>query len=110
MEWIQLKDLRQLDEIGQQNDYALIFKHSTRCPVSSMAKRQFEMDRDVLPTSLPCYFLDLIAYRDISNAVAQKWNVQHESPQLLLIHSNQCIYNESHSNIDAQETLKHLEH
>ncbi|WP_028297788.1 bacillithiol system redox-active protein YtxJ [Olivibacter sitiensis] len=109
MEWIKLNDLKQLEEIGQQEGYSLIFKHSTRCPVSSMAKRQFEMERDLLPADLPCYFLDLIAHRDISNAVAQKWDVQHESPQLLLIYGNKCVYNESHSGIDAQETRKQLQ-
>lgn len=107
MDWIQLTQLDQLAQIAE-NGPALIFKHSTMCSISSMAKRQFEMESHLLPDTLPCYLLDLIAHRDVSNAIAQKWEVTHQSPQLLLVHNTHCLFHSSHSDIDASIAARHL--
>jgi bacillithiol system protein YtxJ len=108
MTWTQLKSADQLDEIKQQEGYSLIFKHSTRCSISMMAKRRFELDWDNLPTDMPLYFLDLIQHRDISSQVAQVFNVHHESPQLLLIKDGECILDQSHGEISVEETLSEI--
>jgi len=94
-----------LSEIKQQQGYSLIFKHSTRCPISSMAKRRFELEWEELPQNLPLYYLDLIKYRDISNQVAQDFQVHHESPQLLVIKDGECILDQSHGGISVDETV-----
>jgi bacillithiol system protein YtxJ len=108
MTWTQLKSADQLDEIKQQQGYSLIFKHSTRCSISMMAKRRFELDWDNLPADMPLYFLDLIQHRDISSQVAQVFNVHHESPQLLLIKDGECILDQSHGEISVEETLSEI--
>nr|WP_294792313.1 bacillithiol system redox-active protein YtxJ [uncultured Mucilaginibacter sp.] len=105
MNWIQLESPEQLNQIKQQQGYALIFKHSTRCSISMMAKRRFELDWDVLPSDMPLYFLDLIRHRDISNQVAQIFQVHHESPQLLLIKDGECILDQSHGSISVEEAV-----
>jgi bacillithiol system protein YtxJ len=105
MNWTLLESPDQLSEIKNQQGYSLIFKHSTRCSISMMAKRRFEMDWEVLPGDLPVYFLDLIKYRDISNQVAQDFQVHHESPQLLLIKNGECVLDQSHSGISVDETV-----
>lgn len=51
------------------------------------------------------HFLDLHKFRPISNAIAEKWNVRHESPQVLIISKGECIYNESHSGIVMDEIM-----
>lgn len=104
--WIALTDLGQLnDMISLSNEKPVaIFKHSTRCSVSRMALKQFENEFDLSDKVTP-YFLDLIAYRDISNEIANRFGVTHQSPQLLLIKDGKAIYNVSHSDIDA-EALK----
>ena len=108
MNWTQLESPEQLNQIKQQQGYSLIFKHSTRCSISMMAKRRFELDWEDLPADMPLYFLDLIRYRDISNQVAQIFQVHHESPQLLLIKDGECILDQSHSGISVDETLEVL--
>ncbi len=106
MNWIALDSANQLDEIKQQPGYSIIFKHSTRCSISMMAKRRFELDWEQFPESLPLYFLDLIKHRDISNKVAEDFQVHHESPQLLLIKNGECILDQSHGGISVDETLE----
>ena len=105
MNWTQLQSTEQLNEIKNLPGYSLIFKHSTRCSISMMAKRRFELDWDSLPENLPLYFLDLIQYREISNQIAQLFHVHHESPQLLLIKDGECVLDQSHGGISVDEAL-----
>lgn len=109
MDWIQLNSLKQLQDIAGAEGYSVIFKHSTRCSISMMARKRFELDADTLPAAVPFYFLDLIAFREISNAVADTFKVHHESPQLLLIRDGQCIYEASHGEISAEELLEQID-
>ena len=102
--WNELTDLAQLNEIitiSNEKPVA-IFKHSTRCSVSRMALKQFENEFNSSDKITP-YFLDLIAHRDISNEIATRFGVYHQSPQLILIKNGKAIYNVSHSDIDAEE-------
>ena len=108
MNWISLESAQQLDGIKQHQGYSIIFKHSTRCSISLMAKRRMEMDASALPENLPIYFLDLIKYRDISNQIAQDFHVYHQSPQLLLIKDGECILDQSHSDISVEEALSEV--
>lgn len=66
------------------------------------------MDRDNIPDNLPLYFLDLIKFRDVSNQVAQDFQVHHQSPQLLLIKDGECVLDQSHSGISLEEALGEL--
>ncbi|KUJ60922.1 general stress protein [Flavobacteriaceae bacterium CRH] len=104
--WTELTDKLQLQEIEAISNEkpVVIFKHSTRCSISKMALKQFEREYDLNDT-VDAYFLDLIAHRDISNEIANKFNVYHESPQLILIKNGKAVYDVSHSDIDA-EALK----
>lgn len=73
-----------------------------------MARKRFEIDWDAIPEGTPLYFLDLIAYREVSNAVAGIFSVHHESPQLLLIKDGECIYETSHGEISAEELAEQI--
>lgn len=108
MNWIELTSIEQLNEIKAATGYSVIFKHSTRCSVSSMAKRRFELDWEAIPETTPLYFLDLIRHRDISNSIAGQFNVHHQSPQLLIIKHGECIYETSHGEISAEETAEQI--
>lgn len=108
MEWISLETASQLDSIKQQQGYSLIFKHSTRCSISMMAKRRFEMDWEGLPGDMPLYFLDLIKHRDLSAKIAEDFQVHHESPQMLLIKDGECILDQSHGAISVDEAVSVL--
>lgn len=105
--WNELTDLGQLNEIiALSNEKPVaIFKHSTRCSVSRMALKQFENEFNS-SDKVTSYFLDLIEYRAISNEIANRFGVTHQSPQLILIKEGKAIYNVSHSDIDAEELGK----
>ena len=106
MNWINITTPQQIDDIKAATGYSIIFKHSTRCPISMMAKRKFELDEKLFDGTTPLYFLDLIKFRDLSKAVAETFNVQHESPQLLLIKDGECVLDQSHSSISAEEVVE----
>ncbi len=105
MNWISLDTLPQLDQIKKEsfNQPQVIFKHSTRCAISSMAKSRLE--RNQFPRDIPFYFLDLIKHRQISNQIEDEFMVDHESPQVLIIRNGECVYDESHSGINMDEIL-----
>jgi bacillithiol system protein YtxJ len=106
MNWIPLNNEAQLDNIKEKSTVRpqLIFKHSTRCSISSMALSRLERAKQ--PESLDFYYLDLISHRHISNKIAELFQVHHESPQVLLIKNGECIYDESHSGIRMEEILE----
>ena len=107
MNWISLTNEEQLHQIKVNSNGRpqVIFKHSTRCSISSVAKNRLE--RSIQPDEVDFYFLDLITYRTISNKIAADFDVYHESPQVLLIKNGECIYDESHSGIDMEEIIEH---
>jgi len=108
MNWTSLESAEQIDEIKHQQGYNLIFKHSTRCSISMMVKKRFELDWDKLPGDLPIYFLDLIKYRELSAKIASDFQVHHESPQLLLIKNGECILDLSHGEVSVEEAMSVL--
>ena len=102
---INWKDLSSVDDLQQaleasQEQPIVLFKHSTRCSVSLMAKKVVERSWD-LP--IDAYFLDLIAHRDVSNAIAQELEVQHQSPQLIVVKDGKAIHHASHSAINVAD-------
>lgn len=104
MNWLSLANSDQLEDIAQLSNekQVLIFKHSTRCSISRMALKQFENEFDLSDKIVP-YFLDLLEFRSISNEIAERFGVVHQSPQLIVIQNGKAIYNVSHSDIDAAD-------
>lgn len=109
MNWELLTDINQLGEIifNSNEKPAVIFKHSTRCSISRMALKQFENEFNLEEEITP-YFLDLLNHRDISNEIANRFGVEHQSPQILLIKDGKSVYDASHSDIDAVELKEKL--
>jgi bacillithiol system protein YtxJ len=101
--WRILTDLGQLNEIIELSNQqpVLIFKHSTRCSISRFALKNFENEYDFSEEELQAYFLDLLEYRSISNEIANRFEVKHQSPQILLIKDGKCIYQESHDGVEV---------
>lgn len=99
--WENLTSLEQLDEIvkASETQPVAIFKHSTRCGISRMVLNQFEGSYDMDPAQMRLYFLDLLSYREVSNEVAIKFQVLHQSPQLIVIRNGVAVHHSSHHNI-----------
>jgi bacillithiol system protein YtxJ len=108
MNWIPLIKEEQLTQIAERSTHVpqVIFKHSTRCGTSSMVLSRLE--RSEPPANIDFYFLDLVAHRNISDKIAEQFNVYHESPQILLIRNGECIYDESHMGIRMDEIEEQL--
>ena len=106
--WKELESLGQLNEIIElsKEQPVLIFKHSTRCSISFMAKDRFEGGFE--ETNMSIWQLDLIQYREISNAIAEEFKVEHASPQVLLIKDGTCTFTTSHNGISFNAIKKEL--
>lgn len=103
--WKNISDISDLDTISQNSyqTYQLIFKHSTRCNISVMALDRLNRGWKFAENEIVPYYLDLLSYREISNKIAEKWQVTHQSPQVLLIKNGECIYDASHSDISVSD-------
>lgn len=104
--WIPLTDASQLDSIRQASFQRpqVIFKHSTRCSISHMAKSRLE--RSGAPEGIDFHFLDLLAYRSVSDQVARDFHVHHESPQVILLKQGDVVFDESHNAISMDEIVE----
>jgi bacillithiol system protein YtxJ len=107
MKWNELNHENQLSAIRERSFQRpqVIFKHSTRCGISSVAKSRLE--KWTPNEDFDFYYLDLIQHRFLSNMVAEEFDVYHESPQVLIIKSGQCVYDESHLGISLRDILEH---
>lgn len=113
LSWEPLVQAAQLDAaLSVENEEpVLIFKHSTRCSISAMALSRFEHEWDQ-DQNCRLLFLDLLQFRNLSNEIAEKTGVNHESPQALLIFKGSVLYHASHNAIQAgriMEILKELQ-
>ncbi len=111
MHWIPLTDIAQLDAIDEasRSTPILIFKHSTTCSISRTALHRLERawsvaDNDAHTT----YHLDLLRYRALSNAIAERYAIEHESPQVLVIRDGRCVSTASHFGITYAEVKEAL--
>ena len=99
--WIPLTSVTQLDEIVERSKIKtqVIFKHSTTCGISRMVMRQFVASYDV-DADLDLYYLDLHNYREVSNEAGYKFQVIHESPQLLILKNGAVVKYANHGDIN----------
>lgn len=106
MNWISITSEEQIKDLLAAQQVFAVFKHSTRCSISSMVKNRLERD---WKSDLPVYYLDLLAYRSISNLIAQLSGVVHESPQIIVFKNGEAVYDASHTAIDASEVAEHIQ-
>ncbi len=103
--WKKLNNVEVLNKIEEdsKNKTIIIFKHSTSCSISGMALNRLERSwKEEEMENTDAYYLDLLANRDISNAIAQKFGIEHQSPQILIIKEGICTYDNSHMGINYQ--------
>jgi len=111
MNWISLRSEGDLDQLikDSESQVQAIFKHSTRCSISSIARHRLESDwQDKLP-QIPIHYLDLIQYRELSNEIAKRFGVRHESPQLILVQNGKVLFHNSHLAISSKSAAKRIE-
>lgn len=110
-QWKNLESQEQLNQLLETSNEkpVAIFKHSTRCSISAMAlnRLQREWNKEEMKP-IDFYYLDLISYRDVSNKISEKLNVQHQSPQLIVIKNGKAAYHTSHMGVSYQELKKNV--
>jgi bacillithiol system protein YtxJ len=111
MNWIPLTSSSQLTTIRERSyDIpCLIFKHSTSCNISAIAKYRLEDDWSFEANQVEPYYLDLLACRPVSQQVAEDFEVYHESPQVILLVNGECVYDASHLDITVAELEEQLD-
>jgi bacillithiol system protein YtxJ len=100
--WISLTTVEALETALETTGKKLFFKHSTRCIISSMALKSFEREWDTA-LDVTLYFIDLIANRPVSNELAEISQVQHQSPQAIVMDGTKVLHSSSHEQIDANK-------
>lgn len=108
--WIALTSLGQLDEIVQNSNSKtqVIFKHSTTCGISRMVLNMFTQNYRLSDKQMDFYFLDLHSHHDVSSEVGYKFQVFHQSPQLLVIKNGTVVAHESHGAITEIDLMKYI--
>lgn len=101
VQWKPITSIAELDALSEasQSETVLIFKHSTRCGISKMVLRQFEKALNASEEKVTVYYLDLLNYRAISDEIAAKFQVFHQSPQLLVLKNGVVVEHASHYSI-----------
>jgi monothiol bacilliredoxin len=112
MTWQYLETLPQLQQIDELSfsEPVLVYKHSTRCGICTAVKN--ELDEKLQKESdekFKIFFLDLLRHRDISTAIEKKYDVKHQSPQVLIIRDGKCIYSATHYDINYQSLKRIVE-
>lgn len=109
--WHEIQEMSTLDEIVETSmkQPVAILKHSTSCGISRMVLRQFEQNYDLKEEKVKLYYLDLLKHRDISNKIASRFNVPHESPQLIVLKEGKVVYDASHGEIKPDKLKEFAE-
>jgi len=100
--WKPLVSVDQLEEIAEKSNTRtqLIFKHSTTCGISRMVLNTFKANYDFTKDLFDLYYLDLHSNREVSNETSNKFEVMHQSPQLLVIRDGIVVAHSSHGGIN----------
>ena len=106
--WIYLNSIEQFEKVIESEKICLFFKHSTRCIISRTALANFE-EKNIKTNQIPCFYLDLLNHREISNAIAKTLQINHQSPQIILVKQGKAIFSATHeqvANFDISSFLK----
>ena len=109
--WIPLNELQQLDLIAEKSKLKtqLVFKHSTRCGISRMVMSQFVEAYGFTEKDADLYYLDLLNFRDVSNEIGYKFQVMHQSPQLIVIKDGVAVTHANHGAINELDLTAFVE-
>jgi bacillithiol system protein YtxJ len=112
MNWVDFESIDQINEINELSKTegpVFIFKHSTRCAISSMALRRMQSaNSEEQLNNATVYYLNLIKDREVSNMVSERYGINHESPQLLVIQNGVCKTSTSHNGVSKEILLEHI--
>ncbi len=112
MNWIELNSDEKLTEARAASKFnpVILFKHSTTCSISKAALNRLERNwKEEEVAGTKAYYLDLLSHRNISRQIADLFDVEHESPQIILLQNEKSVYTTSHFDIDYSSIKKEIE-
>lgn len=103
--WREVETEADLDELikSSESSKVLLFKHSNRCGISSTALNRLEKSWETELNSVPTFIIDVVRNRKLSQMIADRIDIPHQSPQILILKNSDCIYSESHMGIRYDE-------
>ena len=109
--WFTIKSKEQFQELDRlsKDKLMVIFKHSTMCPISSMALKRFQKEADFDTEQVDLFFVNVIDQQAIADAIGEYYGVVHQSPQLLIIKNGEAVYHSSHSAVVPSAVNRFLE-
>lgn len=95
--FIEIADVPSLDQFmaSSNGSSAILFKHSDTCGVSARAYREMSQ------LSQPVGLITVQRARAVSNEIEKRWQVSHETPQVLIVRDGKVIWDASHFQIKA---------
>lgn len=100
-----IRDINEFEDFAKEQSSYLLIKHSLTCPISQGAFEEFENFMEDHP-DVEAYFLYVQDARPLSNHIAEKFGVKHESPQVFFIKDNKVAWHASHWNITYDALTK----
>ena len=102
----QLTALRGLDDLDRilaasGDRPLLLFKHSYTCGTSAEALDELVAHLNERPADASYAMVTVQSHRDVSNAVARRLGVRHETPQALLVRDGRAVWSASHFRVTA---------
>jgi len=109
-DWKILSSISDLDQAEKESHdkRVVLFKHSVTCGISARAKHRLESGYDIDPDKTPLYYLDLKSNRDISNEIADRFGIIHQSPQMIILENGRAIFDTSHHSVSLDELKQNL--
>lgn len=95
----------EISSLLKNNKPSLIFKHSNRCSISSMALSRMKSSKKELDQVFDIYLIDVVENRPLSLKIADETGIQHESPQAIILNQGNVVYSASHMSITPQAAL-----
>ncbi|MDB4014589.1 bacillithiol system redox-active protein YtxJ [Flavobacteriaceae bacterium] len=106
LNWTEVNDF---NDFNDNNGFIVIFKHSYRCIISRIVLKKFEFESDNSITNIKYFLIDVLKNREISNKIASVFNIDHESPQLIIIKNGELVHNSSHSDISFSDVIHRVD-
>jgi len=103
----QLNELNDIEDLARALDESdrrpvLIFKRSNSCPISTKAYSQFLSFLEQADSNVSYNLVTVQEARDVSNEIASRLRLEHQSPQAILIRKGRTVWNASHFAITVE--------
>ena len=95
---IKLATAEQFEEVVSTAEPFLLLKHSVTCPISLTAYEEYQ-EFILENPKYKCYFLTVQDARPLSNYIAEKYHIKHESPQAILFVNKEVAWHASHRKV-----------